>query len=209
MEALNNYLWPIVWVIVSYAVGSFPTGVLYSRLLHDIDVRSLGSGNSGATNVGRNFGFKAAVLVTAVDVLKGFIPVLLSKLWFPDMPLGIMATCLACVIGHAYPMWASFRGGKIVATSIGVLLAFNFLIGLCMVVLLGLLITLTSTVSLSAMTSYSITAIYIALTNPEPAYKVGFILMALFLIYRHRTNVQRLLKAEESRINFGLRKPKK
>lgn len=209
METFNNYIWPIVWVILAYCVGSFPTGVLYSRSRHNIDVRALGSGGSGGTNVGRNFGFRAAVIVTAVDVLKGLIPVLISKIIFINSPLIIMLTALACVIGHAYPIWASFRGGKIVATSIGVLVAFNFWIALGMVTLLGILIFLTSIVSLSAMTSYSIVALYIVFTNPEPIYKVGFVLIALLLLYRHRTNIHRLLKGEESRINWGLNKPKK
>lgn len=208
METIMNNIWPFVWVILAYCIGSFPTGVLYSRTRHDIDVRSLGSGGSGATNVGRNFGFRAAVMVTIVDVLKGLIPVLIAKNLFPESPLIIMATALACVIGHSYPLWAGFRGRKIVATSIGVLVAFNIYLALALVLILGLLIFLTSTVSLSSMTSYSIIALYIAITNPEPVYKVGFILIALLLLYRHRTNIQRLLKGNESRINWGLNKPK-
>ncbi|MBZ6526426.1 glycerol-3-phosphate 1-O-acyltransferase PlsY [Aerococcaceae bacterium DSM 111021] len=209
METINNYIWPILWVVLAYCIGSFPTGVLYSRSRHNIDVRSLGSGGSGATNVGRNFGFRAAIVVTAVDVLKGLIPVLIAKNIFSNYPIIIMLTGLACVIGHAYPVWAGFRGGKIVATSVGVLVAFNIWIALIMVSLLGILIFLTSTVSLSSMTSYSIIALYIAFTNPEPIYKVGFILIALLLIYRHRTNIERIIKHEESRINWGLNKPKK
>lgn len=209
METIDNNIWPLVWIILAYCIGSFPTGVLYSRSRHNIDVRSLGSGGSGATNVGRNFGFRAAVMVTTVDVLKGLIPVLIAKMVFADSHLTIMLTAIACVIGHAYPIWASFRGGKIVATSMGVLVAFNFWLALVTVIMLAVLIFVTSTVSLSAMTSYSIIALYIAFTNPEPIYKVGFICIALFLIYRHRANVQRLLNKNESRINWGLNKPKK
>lgn len=209
MDVINNYFWPILYVYISYLIGSFPTGVLYSRMQHNIDVRTLGSGGSGGTNIGRNFGFRAAVIVTVVDILKGFIPVLLAKLWFPNMPIVIMATALACVIGHAYPIWASFKGGKIVATSIGVMLAFNFWIAIVMLISLGLLILFTSTVSLSAMISMSLASLYIAFAYPELEYKIGFILMALFLLYRHRANIQRLMNGTENRINFGFNKPKK
>lgn len=209
METILDYLWPIIFIIISYLIGSFPTGVLYSKNQHNIDVRTLGSGGSGGTNIGRNFGFKAAVFVTAIDILKGLIPVLVAKAWFGDNTIVIMLTALACVIGHAYPIWANFKGGKIVATSIGVMLAFNFWIALVMVLTLGLIILITSTVSLSAMLSYSLTALYISFTYDELSYKVGFILSALFLLYRHRENINRLMKGTENRINFGFNKPKK
>lgn len=209
METITDFLWPMIFIILSYLIGSFPTGVLYSKRQHNIDVRTLGSGGSGATNIGRNFGFKAALLVTAVDILKGFIPVFLAKMWFGNYPIIVVLTALACVIGHAYPIWASFKGGKIVATSIGVMLAFNFWIAIVMLITMGLLILITSTVSLSAMVSYSLTALYIAITYPEPSYKIGFIISALFLLYRHRANISRLLNGTENRINFGFNKPKK
>ena len=208
METLLDYLWPIIFIIISYLIGSFPTGVLYSKKQHNIDVRTLGSGGSGGTNIGRNFGFKAAVLVTAIDILKGLIPVFAAKAWFGGNSIVIMLTALACVIGHAYPIWANFKGGKIVATSIGVMLAFNFWIAIVMVLTLGLLILFTSIVSLSAMLSYSITALYIAFTYDQLSYKIGFILSALFLLYRHRENISRLIKGTENRINFGFNKPK-
>ncbi|XJS11685.1 glycerol-3-phosphate 1-O-acyltransferase PlsY [Aerococcaceae bacterium WGS1372] len=209
METIIDYLWPLLFLILSYLIGSFPTGVLYSKSQHNIDVRTLGSGGSGGTNIGRNFGFKAAVIVTSIDILKGFIPVFIAKNWFADYPLIIILTALACMIGHAYPIWANFQGGKIVATSIGVMLAFNFWIAFVMLITLGLLILITSTVSLSAMVSYSLTALYIALTYDEISYKIGFILSALFLLYRHRENISRLIKGTENRINFGFNKPKK
>src|SRR5699024_12662140 len=105
METIMNNIWPFVWVILAYCIGSFPTGVLYSRTRHDIDVRSLGSGGSGATSVGRTFGFRAAVMVTIVDVLKGLISVLIAKDLFPESPLIVMETALGCVIELSYSRW--------------------------------------------------------------------------------------------------------
>lgn len=201
---MNETILAIIYIFLSYIAGSFPTGILYSKYIHHVDVRTLGSGNSGATNVGRNFGFKAAVVVSVIDALKGFIPVLLAKHLFADQHLVIMLVGIACVIGHSYPIFAGFRGGKIMATSVGIIFAYQFGLGLLTVALFGLILFLSSTVSLASITSYSLMALFVALTNPHWEYKIGFILMALFLIYRHRENVQRLLKKNENRINWGL-----
>ena len=167
-------------------------------------MRQTGSGNSGATNIGRTYGFQSAVLVAMIDVLKGWIPVLLAKWLFTDNAWVISAVALAALIGHAYPIWANFKGGKIVATSIGVLLGFHFWIALVMVISFFTLLYLTSTVSFSAMVSYSLTACYLFLTQPNKIYGVTFILIALFMIYRHRQNIERLLRHEEKTISFGL-----
>ncbi|MDO4432743.1 MAG: glycerol-3-phosphate 1-O-acyltransferase PlsY [Aerococcaceae bacterium] len=195
-------------ILIAYLAGSIPTGVWYSKFMHATDVRTLGSGNSGTTNIGRNFGAKAAIFVAAVDVLKGWLPVLAAKALFPNDHWVIMAVCIACVVGHAYPIFARFNGGKIVATSIGVLLGFHFWTGIGMLAVFVASLYLTSIVSISSMVSYSLTALYIGISRANLVYAIGFGLIALFMIYRHRTNIQRLLKGEERRIKFGLRKAK-
>lgn len=206
----NVTIWmPILFIFLAYLAGSIPSGVWYSKFVHKIDVRELGSGNSGGTNVGRNFGALAAILVIAVDVLKGWLPILLTKHFFPSLDWAIMLTGLASILGHAYPLWASFRGGKVVATSIGVLLGFWFNIALVQVGLLVVLVFITSMVSLSAMLSYAIIAIYIFIKSSSLIYGIGFLLIALFMMYRHRTNIHRIIKGEESRLSFGLNKSKK
>ncbi|MRI80447.1 glycerol-3-phosphate 1-O-acyltransferase PlsY [Fundicoccus ignavus] len=208
MEQTIQIWKPILMIVLAYLAGSIPTGVWYSKLVHKIDVRELGSGNSGGTNVGRNFGGIAAILVIAVDVLKGWIPILIAKHLFPTIDWAIMLTGIASVLGHAYPLWASFRGGKVVATSIGVMLGFWFPVALIQVALLAGLVFVTSMVSLSAMLSYTIIAIYLFFALPSKIYGVGFLLIALFMMYRHRSNIERILKGEERRLNFGLNKPK-
>ena len=207
MEQTIQIWKPILMIVLAYLAGSIPTGVWYSKLVHKIDVRELGSGNSGGTNVGRNFGGIAAILVIAVDVLKGWIPILIAKHLFPTIDWAIMLTGIASVLGHAYPLWASFRGGKVVATSIGVMLGFWFPVALIQVALLAGLVFVTSMVSLSAMLSYTIIAIYLFFALPSKIYGVGFLLIALFMMYRHRSNIERILKGEERRLNFGLNKP--
>lgn len=200
-------IYQLLLITAAYLAGSIPTGVWYSRYKHSIDVRELGSGNSGTTNIGRNFGYKAAIFVAAVDVLKGWIPVLVAKALFANEPAVIMAVGIACIIGHAYPIFAHFKGGKIVATSIGVLLGFQFWVAIGMLVLFVALLFITSTVSLSSMVSYSVTALYLLATQEERIYGIGFLLIACFMIYRHRENITRLLNRTEKRIKFGLRKP--
>lgn len=195
-----------IFLFICYLLGSIPTGVWYSKIKHQIDVRELGSGNSGATNIGRNFGFKAAIFVSVIDVLKGLVAMILAHYFYPNTDWVIMGAGLAAILGHAYPIFANFRGGKVVATSFAVLAGYNFFIGLSFVLLLFLLIYLTSTISLAALTSFSLAALYVLITQPL-IFGLGFIAIAAFMIYRHRTNVVRLMKGEESRINFGLRKP--
>ena len=198
----------ILFVLGAYLMGSIPTGVWYSNIVHKVDVRELGSGNSGTTNVGRNFGAKAGVSVAIIDALKGMIPMILARLLFPHNEWVIMATACASVIGHAYPIFANFKGGKIVATSVGVLLGFNFWVGVAMGLTLAGLVFLTSTVSISSMVSYSATALYLLFTQESHIYGIGFLLIALFMIYRHRDNIVRLIKKEEKRVKFGFRKAK-
>lgn len=197
-----------LYLIFAYLLGSIPTGVWYSHFKHQVDVRQLGSGNSGATNIGRNFGLKAAVIVTVIDVLKGLLAIALAKHLFLGQDFLIMGSGLAAVLGHAYPVFAHFKGGKVVATSFGVLAGFSLPIGLCATVLLFTFIYLSSMISLSAMTSYSMATLYVFFTQ-STIYGSGFCLIALFMIYRHRANVIRLFKGEESRIAWGLNNPKK
>ena len=195
-----------IFLFICYLLGSIPTGVWYSKMKHQIDVRELGSGNSGATNIGRNFGFKAAVFVSVIDVLKGLVAMLLAHYFYPHTNWVIMGAGIAAILGHAYPIFANFRGGKVVATSFAVLAGYNFFIGLSFVLVLFILIYLTSTISLAAITSFSLAALYVLFTQPL-IFGLGFVAITAFMIYRHRANVVRLMKGEESRINFGLRKP--
>ena len=204
---LTYWLIPAVVILGAYAIGSIPTGVWYSKWIHHEDVRSLGSGNSGGTNIGRNYGLKAAIIVIILDALKGLIPIALVRYFAPDQAYFVMLTGIASILGHAYPLWANFRGGKIVATSIGVLIGFNPWVGLIQVLFFLALLFVTSTVSLSALVSYSAMAIIIAFIANHWTYRVGFILIAAFMCYRHHENIQRLMQGTERRIRWGMNPP--
>lgn len=191
-------------IIIAYFMGSVPTGVWYTQIVHQKDIRKFGSGNSGTTNVGRNFGLKAAVVVAIVDVLKGLIPTLLAGRLFSESPWVMMLAAIAAIIGHAYPIFADFKGGKVVATSIGVLLAINFGMALVQVIMLFGLLYLSSIMSFSALLSYGAVAIYLILSNPYISVKIGFIIIFGLMVYRHKDNLQRLIAGNERQLNWGL-----
>lgn len=198
----------VVYILIpllGYLIGSIPSGVWYSKLVKNEDVRTKGSKSSGATNIKRNYGMKAAIIVTAGDVLKGWIPMWLMTHYYYDKPWLVMLTAIAIALGHAYPIWANFHGGKVVATTIGILLGFHFPYGIIAAVLLFALIYFTHYVSLSSMLSVGLTVLMIAFSHHYYIYKIGFILMELFLIYRHRANIERLMNGTESRSKWGFR----
>lgn len=201
-----SVLQAFIFIIIAYLAGSIPTGVWYSRFIHRTDVRSLGSGNSGGTNVGRNFGPVAGAVVITVDVLKGWIPMMLAMSWFyGTYNWAVALVGLACVLGHAYPIWGGFKGGKIVATSFGVLVGFNFWLALIGVIFLLILLYFFSMVSLAAMMSYTLVTVIIILNSPY-IYGLCFTLITLLMIYRHKENIDRIVQGQERRVNFGLKK---
>ncbi|GAB3515031.1 glycerol-3-phosphate 1-O-acyltransferase PlsY [Emticicia fontis] len=198
-------------VIFAYLLGSIPTAVWYGKIFHGVDVRQHGSGNAGATNSLRTFGRKAGIIVLIIDFLKGFLAVLSAQFLFPDtdnyLPL-IMG--LVAVIGHLYPVFAQFRGGKGVATALGVIAAsFPMTVIICMVVFF-IIVFLTKYVSLGSMLGALAFPIQIALNvwNVNPTHDVYYIAFgtALFLIlvFTHRHNIQRLMSGTENK--FGAKK---
>lgn len=202
----TTFLTSIILIAFGYILGSIPSGVWYSILEHKIDIRGLGSGNSGTTNVGRNFGFKAAAIVAVCDVLKGLLPVLITSLLFPNKQWLIMLVGGAALLGHAYPMFANFKGGKIVATSIGLLLATHFSLALAQIITLFAILYITSIMSFSALLSFGAACLYILIASPYLSYKIGFLCIFIFMCYRHRENIQRLIHGQEREIGWGLHK---
>ena len=200
----------LMGVVVAYLLGSIPTAVWYGKIFHGVDVRQHGSGNAGATNSLRTFGRKAGIIVLVIDFLKGFLTVLTAKL-FPDtieyLPQ-IMG--LAAVIGHLYPVFAQFRGGKGVATALGVIAAsFPMTVIICMVVFF-IIVFATKYVSLGSMVGALAFPVQVALNvwhvNPDqdPYYIAFASALFLILVFTHRHNIQRLMKGTENK--FGARK---
>ncbi|MEX2525230.1 MAG: glycerol-3-phosphate 1-O-acyltransferase PlsY [Gammaproteobacteria bacterium] len=189
----------IAVVILGYLSGSIASALLISRLLGLEDPRGKGSGNPGATNMLRLYGKKAAVLTLAGDVLKGLLPVLLAVLL--GLPPAIIAlTGLAAFTGHLYPVFFGFRGGKGVATLVGILFGTHWLAGLvfCGTWLLTAAISRYS--SLSSLLASALSPLYVWLILEEPAYIYAFGLMAVLLFWRHRDNIRNLMNGTEGKL---------
>ena len=185
--------------VLSYLSGSIPFGLLLTKLAGKGDVREIGSGNIGATNVLRTGSKVLAAGTLLCDLLKGFFPVLIAYKWGLGAAL---VAAFAALIGHMYPVWLKFKGGKGVATFIGTLLALYWplALGFCAVWLVMALVFRMS--SLSAIVATILTPLG-GLVFGSPAMVVTLALMSALILYRHRENIQRLLKGEESKISFS------
>ena len=203
-----------VLVIVAYLLGSIPTGYLAGKYLQGIDIRQEGSGSTGATNVLRTLGKKAAIAVLAIDLLKGAIAVYLVKLIYISalsefIPITwqswlITISALAAVIGHSKSIWLNFSGGKSVATSLGVLLVMNTVVALGTLAAFGIMLAISRIVSLSSITgAIAVIFLMILLHQPVP-YIVFAVLCGTYVIIRHQTNIQRLLAGTEPKIGQKL-----
>ncbi len=193
-------LYKIIAIILSYLLGSVPFGLLFAKVFSGIDVRTVGSRNIGATNVLRASGKKAAILTLLADMLKGFLPPVLAMLAFQDDYLSVLSGA-AAVLGHNFPVYLGFKGGKGVAAGFGVILAVSPLIGAVSLLAWLAAAYIWRYSSLSALISF---ALYLLLTFAIYPGSKPHGLLALFmagLIYvRHRENIKRLLAGTEPRI---------
>lgn len=189
-----------VWIIlVAYLLGSIPSGLIVGKAFYGIDIRDHGSGNLGGTNTFRTLGKKAGIIVTLADISKGTIAVLLAATLTPEIH-ELIAGVFA-VIGHMFPIFAKFRGGKAVATSAGVLLGYApFIFLLLLIVFLGSL-KWTKFVSLSSIIAAVLAFIVSLFTGDIPLIIVIGIL-AIFVVYRHRANIQRIRSGTEPKITW-------
>ncbi len=190
-------------LIAGYLFGSLSFAVIFSRALGLADPRSYGSKNPGATNVLRSGNKAAALLTLAFDALKGYVPVLLVLMFGAPYGLGETAAAfvgLAAFLGHLWPVFFRFQGGKGVATAAGVLMAVNPLLGLATLLSFALIVAFSRYVSLAAMVAAVFAPFYQALIwGPEP-FIGALVLMSLLLVWRHEANIRRLLAGTESRL---------
>ncbi len=206
----GHVLWCAILVLSAYLLGSFPTSIIVARKVRGIDIRRHGSGNAGATNVLRVTGWKPALVVAGVDVLKGFLPALVvSKLALgalpPDRQLTAVLVGAGAVIGHVFPLWAGFRGGKGVGTTAGVMLALFPVACLLCIPVFALTVTATRVVSLASMVSaatfpfvlWGILGSQWVVKNPSTFFVVCG--LSLFIVVTHRSNLARLMRGTENR----------
>lgn len=191
-------LWKsILLVLFAYLLGSIASAVLVARALRLPDPRQHGSGNPGATNILRLGGKRAAALTLLGDMLKGLVPVLVARgLGLDGWPLALVA--LAAFLGHLFPLYFGFRGGKGVATALGVLLAYVPLLGLCVLLTWIVVFAWRRVSSLAALVATLIAPLLAwAFALPLPA-KSLVLTLAILVLWRHRSNLSRLLRGEES-----------
>lgn len=197
--------------IVSYLIGSISFSVLISKKIAGFDVREKGSKNAGSTNVLRTVGKKAAAITLVCDILKGVIAILIAfivgkiaKDINPALLVQIAAICV--VVGHTFPIFFKFKGGKGVATSLGIILLLNWQIGLICLVFALILMILTRMVSLGSISAailFPVLTIFITENYLVPGNYIVFgILLAAFVVYNHRANVKRILTGTENKLSF-------
>ncbi|MGN8646937.1 glycerol-3-phosphate 1-O-acyltransferase PlsY [Gracilibacillus sp. HCP3S3_G5_1] len=190
----------IIFIILAYLLGSIPTGLIVGKVGYQKDIREHGSGNLGATNTFRVLGLKAGIIVITVDILKGTLAALLPILFQAENVYPLVVGVFA-VIGHMYPIFAKFKGGKAVATSAGVILGVNPLLFVIMVCSFLLILYLSKYVSLASMLTGIITIIVTIIQQDIGLIIVTSILTA-FVIYRHQANIKRILNKTEPKIKW-------
>ncbi|BAY14993.1 acyl-phosphate glycerol-3-phosphate acyltransferase [Nostoc sp. HK-01] len=203
-------------LVVAYLLGSFPTGYIAVKQLKGIDIRAVGSGSTGATNVLRTLGKVPGAFVLGIDCLKGvlaialvyalfnyaatseFIPANLDlKLWQPWM---VTLVGLAAILGHSKSIFLGFTGGKSVATSLGILLAMSWQVGLATLGVFAVVVAISRIVSLSSITGAIAVSIFMAVFHQPLPYILFGIVGGFYVIIRHRSNIERLLAGTESKI---------
>ncbi|NLK97039.1 glycerol-3-phosphate 1-O-acyltransferase PlsY [Defluviitalea saccharophila] len=198
----------IICIVIGYLIGCFQTAYILGKTVKKIDIRQFGSGNAGTTNVIRVMGWKSGIITFIGDLLKGILAVVICKLIFPDQVAAGLYAGAAAVAGHNWPVFLKFKGGKGIATTIGILLAFDYRIGIICAVIMAVVIFITRFVSLgSILMAISIPILFSIFwkTNYELMI-LGVFLMGSALL-RHRTNIERLLSGKESKL--GQRSNKK
>ena len=188
-------------ILGGYLFGSISTAVLTCRLMGLPDPRTEGSRNPGATNVLRLGGKKAAFMTLTGDMLKGLVPVLIAQA-LQASPLILSATALAAFLGHLYPVFFGFQGGKGVATALGVILGLYLPAGLGVAAIWLLMAFLFRISSLSALTAMLLAPVVFWLLKPEPAFISVMIVITLMLFWRHRSNIRDLLSGTEGKIEL-------
>ncbi|MFV1997187.1 MAG: glycerol-3-phosphate 1-O-acyltransferase PlsY [Acidiferrobacterales bacterium] len=189
----------IIPIIIAYLLGSLSSAVIVARLLGLKDPREIGSGNPGATNILRYGGKGAAVATLAGDLLKGVAAVLIARAMNVDNTI-VAAAMVAAFLGHLYPVFFGFKGGKGVATALGVFLAANLWVGLAIAGSWAAMAVITRYSSLSALIATALSPLYAWVWLREPVYIIGSSVIAAMLFWRHRANIRRLLAGTEAKI---------
>ena len=196
-----NYLYILAFIVAAYLIGSIPTGYIIVKLKTNQDIRTIGSGSTGATNVKRVLGKKWFFIVMLLDALKGALPVVLAKTLTVDT-YGIYAVISAIfvIIGHSKPVFLQFKGGKSVASGVGTILALNPLVGFSIALIWGVITYVSKYVSLGSIIALILSPFLMYLFKNPIGYIVYCLIAAIYIVWLHRENIVRLIKGEENKV---------
>ena len=184
--------------IISYLMGSIPFGFILTKIFLKKDIRDIGSGNIGATNALRTGNKIIGYATLILDICKAIIPVIYTKINFPEL---IFIASLCAFLGHVFPIWLKFKGGKGVATYVGILFSLNILFGLIFAISWATTFVLTKYSSLSSLIGSLSLPVYLLVTG-QTSNVIFFIIMFVLIFFTHRENVKRLKNKEESKTNI-------
>jgi acyl phosphate:glycerol-3-phosphate acyltransferase len=199
---MDHYLYILLFAGAAYLIGSISSAIITCRIMGLEDPRKTGSHNPGATNVLRHGGKKAAIITLLGDMLKGLIPVLLA-VQFQLEAMGIALVGLSALLGHVFPVYYGFKGGKGVATYYGVILGINWQVGVIAIAIWLTVATLLKISSLSALVSIFATPFILWYLTHSIELTAAAAVMSLIVFWRHKTNIQSLLNGSEGKIGAG------
>ena len=192
----------ILFVAAAYLIGSINSAIIVGRLMGLGDIREKGSHNAGSTNMLRVGGKKAAAFTFSGDILKGIIVVVAAKIFREQLGnVAFYLSCLAVIVGHNFPIFFGFRGGKGVATSAAVMIILDFPIGISIVLISLAVMAISKYVSLGSIAGAVIYPIAVAIFRSEPEYTVFAVLVGLLALIRHRANIKRLINGTENKLS--------
>ena len=180
---------------ICYLMGSIPFGLILTKIFLKKDIRKIGSGNIGATNVLRSGNKKIGYLTLVLDILKAIVPVLYIKYYFPEL---IFISSLSVFLGHVFPIWLKFKGGKGVATYVGILFSINYILGITFIFTWLIIFFISRYSSLGSILSTMVIPIFVFF-NPNYENEYFYIILFVLIFFTHRENVKRLINKEESK----------
>lgn len=193
----------VIVILGAYLIGSIPTGYIIVKLATGQDIRTIGSGSTGATNVKRVMGKKWFFITLLLDAFKGALPVVLASIFaknFTDIGLLPVLAAVAVILGHSKSVFLKFTGGKSVASGVGTILALNWIVGLIIAAIWGIITYTSKFVSLGSIIALALSPILMWAFKAPVAYIVYCAIGAIYIIYLHRSNIQRLIKGEENKV---------
>ena len=197
-------IYVLIFSLIAYLIGSIPTGYLIVKTKTGDDIRKIGSGSTGATNVKRVLGKKWFFIVMILDAIKGAFPVVLGKIaaGYAGDKIGIIAVLCAVfvIVGHSKPIFLQFKGGKSVASGVGTILALNPFVGLSIALIWGVITYISKYVSLGSIIALLISPVLMYLFKNPLCYIIYCVIAAIYIVYLHRENIKRLIKGEENKV---------